>query len=266
MKKIITAFLLIVILFSGISYAEDQAKNPVSLEEIIKAAALGDAMAQHLLGQMHHIGANIQGEEIPQDYKKALYWYTKAAQQGHLAAQTNLGLIYDKGQGVPQDYQKALQWYTRAAEQGSSAAQYNLGVMYDNGQGVAQDYSKALQWYTLAAEQGNAEAQYNLGLMYKNGQGAAQDYSTALLWYTRAAKQGVEQAQNNLGLMYAQGQGVPQDYQKAYVWLSLSASNGGGARAMAARDLSASLLTPQALAEAQAIAEEYYQKYVLPFQ
>ncbi len=46
---------------------------------------------------------------------------------------------------------KALQWYRKAAEQGEVTAQYNLGVMYDNGQGVPQDYAQAHMWYNLAA-------------------------------------------------------------------------------------------------------------------
>jgi TPR repeat protein len=48
---------------------------------------------------------------------------------------------------------------TKAAEQGHAAAQYNLGVFYYNGQGVAKDQTTAVQWITNAAEQGHADAQ-----------------------------------------------------------------------------------------------------------
>jgi TPR repeat protein len=34
------------------------------------------------------------------DYQKAMQWYLKAAEQGHVAAQNDLGLMYTKGEGV----------------------------------------------------------------------------------------------------------------------------------------------------------------------
>ena len=69
------------------------------------------------------------------------------------------------------DFRENLQ----AAAQGNVAAQFNLGVMYENGQGVRQDYVQAVQWYRKASEQGDAQAQYNLGLMYYDGRGVRQD-------------------------------------------------------------------------------------------
>ncbi len=38
------------------------------------------------------------------DYALAVKWYRKAAAQGVVEAQHNLGVMYDRGQGVPQDY------------------------------------------------------------------------------------------------------------------------------------------------------------------
>ncbi|MDP3009390.1 MAG: tetratricopeptide repeat protein [Methylococcales bacterium] len=55
--------------------------------------------------------------------------------------QNNLGdLYYDGRGGVAVDYQQAAQWYRKAAEQGSIAGQCNLGFMYANGYGVTKDY------------------------------------------------------------------------------------------------------------------------------
>ena len=92
----------------------------------------------------------------------------KKAEQGDADAQSNLGFMYAKGQGVPQNNKKAAYWFTKAAEQGDASAQYNLGVMYDNGQGVHHDYKQAVYWWTMAAEQGDASAQFNLGRIYHN--------------------------------------------------------------------------------------------------
>lgn len=50
-----------------------------------------------------------------------------------------LGMMYYNGQGVPQDYKEAVSWYTKAAEQGHAKAQFSLGAMYTDGRGVPQD-------------------------------------------------------------------------------------------------------------------------------
>ena len=60
---------------------------------------------------------------------------------------------------MERDDTEAVRWYRRAAEQGDVLAQYNLGWMYENGRGVGRDRVEAVRWYRLAAEQGDADAQ-----------------------------------------------------------------------------------------------------------
>ena len=62
------------------------------------------------------------------------------------------------GSGVKKDYKEALKWFTKAAEQNYADAQSNVGGMYYKGQAVKQDYEEALKWYMKAAEQNYAEA------------------------------------------------------------------------------------------------------------
>ena len=66
-------------------------------------------------------------------------WYRQAADQDHLVAQLNLGLLYDNGQGVRQDHVEAAAGYCKAAEQGNADAQFNLGGLYNDGQGVRRE-------------------------------------------------------------------------------------------------------------------------------
>jgi len=153
------------------------------------------------------------------------------------------------------DYATALAKFRSAAQQGSVAAQFNLGLMYDMGHGVAQDYKEAVRWYQRAAQQGLAQAQYTLGLMYNNGQGIAQDYNEAVRWYKLAAKQGYKAAHNNLGVMYFNGQGVAQDYVRAHMWLNLAAV-GGDKDIVTNRDLAASKMSAQQIEQAQRMARE----------
>ena len=92
------------------------------------------------------------------DYATALGLIQPLAEEGNVAAQFNLGVMYQLSHGVPQDNEAAVSWYRKAAEQGLAQAQYNLGVMYANGDGVAQDYAAAHMWFNLAAASRNKNA------------------------------------------------------------------------------------------------------------
>ena len=59
--------------------------------------------------------------------------------------------MYDFSRGVPRDDAEAGTWYRKAAEQGHIEAKNNLGVMYAEGRGVPQDYVEAHMWLNLAA-------------------------------------------------------------------------------------------------------------------
>ncbi len=86
-----------------------------------------------------------------------------------------------------------------------------------------------------------------------------QDYAKAVKWYRMAAEQGNASAQYNLGAMYGKGQGVPQDYILAHMWLTLAAAQGneGGKKG---RDLAATRMTREQIAEAQRLAREWKPK------
>ena len=95
-----------------------------------------------------------EGRGVTQNDKLALEWFRKAADQGHVRAQTNLGVIYATGRGVARDDVEAAKWYAKAAEQGYPKAQYALARDYEAGRGVAQDIVEAHKWYQLAAALG----------------------------------------------------------------------------------------------------------------
>ena len=61
-----------------------------------------------------------------------------------------LGFLYAVGQGVPKDYVEAVKWYHKAAEQGDIFAQGDLGSLYMDGRGVTQNKVKAYAWFSLA--------------------------------------------------------------------------------------------------------------------
>jgi TPR repeat protein/serine/threonine protein kinase len=220
-----------------------------------KAATQGVAAAQHNLAVLYD-----QGRGIKADPEAAAKWYAKAADHGLPAAQTGLALLYEKGRGVPQDFAQAVRWNRTAALQGWAAAQYNLGLLYEQGKGVAQDFEQALAWYQKAAKQGLVPAQFTLGLLYDEGKGVEQQYHLAAKWYRRAAEQGYDKAQANLGYMYGMGHGVPRDDRQAYAWFALAATR-GNRQAQRNRDLAAGKMTPDALRQAETLAEKLRAKY-----
>ncbi len=147
MKKTLILFLLALLaapLWGQRTYRE------LSIDELRQLANNGDAMAQGVLGTRY-----AKGDRAPQDYKQAVYWYTKAANQGDAEAQCNLGLCYFRGEGVAKDNKQAVYWYTKAANQGYAFAQFNLGFHYYIGSGVAKDCRQALNWFKKAKVQEN---------------------------------------------------------------------------------------------------------------
>ena len=93
------------------------------------------------------------------DYAAALKEWRPLAQQGGATAQFNLGTMYDKGRGVSQDYKEAMKWSCKAAEQGNASSQEFLGItIYGLGNGVPQDYVESYAWLNISAAQGSKNA------------------------------------------------------------------------------------------------------------
>jgi uncharacterized protein len=73
------------------------------------------------------------------------------------------------GKGVVQDEDEAFNWYKRAAEQGHVEAQYNIGEMYSLGRIVTADLEQAKFWLRLAAACGHLDAQVRLLQLGEDG-------------------------------------------------------------------------------------------------
>ena len=81
----------------------------------------------------------------------------RLANQGKASAQYDLALMYDEGEEVRQDYFKAVEWYQKAANQGYADSQFNLAVSYRSGQGVRQDYAKAKAYFVKSCDNQNQD-------------------------------------------------------------------------------------------------------------
>ncbi len=129
-----------------------------------------------------------------------------------------------------------------------------------DGPAAANVKPQAVDSRRAAAEQGDPDAQNELGEMYARGEGVAKDFRQAAKWYRLAADQGHGPAQLNLGRAYANGLGVPGDHIRAHLWLNL-ASTSGDEDARSARDELTEKMTPEQIAEAQRLANVWWESH-----
>ncbi|EHT0488065.1 sel1 repeat family protein [Salmonella enterica] len=124
-------------------FVEIDDKEARSLQWFRKAAELGQADAQNILGYFYLNGKR----GIKRDLQKGGQWYELAAAQGNVDALINLGEIYYSGTQVPLDYARAFEFFERAAKMGKSRALNYLAWMYTNGQFVDTDCRKAAELF-----------------------------------------------------------------------------------------------------------------------
>lgn len=125
-------------------------KNTTLAEQWYRQSAnQGNANGQDALGNLYF---------ARDDFSNAIYWFEKAALQGHGDALDNMGLCYENGYGCDQDYTLAVKYYQMAAELDDPWAQYHLGCCYLYGNGVQKSTTKALEWLNKSAANGNTKA------------------------------------------------------------------------------------------------------------
>lgn len=170
------------------------------------AAAANEPRAYTALASIYRYGIG-----VPKDFKQALAWQRKGAEEGVDWAMFNIGEHYQLGLGEEKDLAEAVKWFTRAATSGELTAQYRLARMYLRGDEIPQDLARARHWFETAAGQGLPNAFTRLGVMYERGQGVKSDLDVALRYYTHAVRSGDSEALMRLGRFYANGKGLERD-------------------------------------------------------
>ena len=167
-----------------------------------------------------------RGEGVPQRLEIAARWFEKAAEQGHAAAQFNLGVVRLNGSGIERDPVLAANWLARAAEQGMVRAQTRLARLYFTGDGDAQDYRKAAEWLQRAAGAGDSEAETLLAGLYLSGNGVAHDPAEAERLLRSAAGRGYGPAMLQLGHFCAADRALSARQEEAVRWYRAAAERG----------------------------------------
>lgn len=121
------------------------------------------------------------------DYQRAVAIWRPLALAGDPDAQFNLGQAYKLGRGVPADMAQAETWYTRAAKQGHLQAEDNLGLVLFTG----NRRQEAMPHIVRSAARGEPRAQYVLGTAHFNGDLAAHDWPRAYALTKRASDAGL---------------------------------------------------------------------------
>ncbi|MCX6894423.1 MAG: tetratricopeptide repeat protein [Verrucomicrobia bacterium] len=188
----------------------------MEIEMLIQKAESGDENAQYELGDAYYYGVcGEDDEEVKKDTKQAVEWYQKAAERGHVEAQTRLAWMYQYGKGVRKNHKQAILWYKKSAAQGSVPALLHLGETYEAMylKGVEQSTDNAAQWYRKAAKHGIVSAQLKLAEF-------AEDSSPqeAAYWLQQAANADDILAQEKLARCFEHGIGVPKNEAEAFLW------------------------------------------------
>lgn len=131
------------------------------------------------------------------DYMRAVAEWQPLANAGDPDAQFNMAQAYKLGRGVPVDMPKALALFKKAADQGHLRAEDNYGLLLFQ-QGQRAD---AMPFIQRAAARGEPRAQYILGTAHFNGEFVGKDWIRAYALMTRAAAAGLPQATESLGQM-----------------------------------------------------------------
>lgn len=131
------------------------------------------------------------------DYARAIAEWRPLAESGDPDAQFNLGQAYKLGRGVQPDANLAIDWYRKAAAQGHMRAEDNLGLlMFQQG-----DRAGAMPYLQRASMRGEPRAQYIVGTTLFNGDTIGKDWVRAYALMTRASASGLAQAATSLEQM-----------------------------------------------------------------
>ena len=132
------------------------------------ASEVGSREADFLLGFLY--------DGVLQNDKQALLFFTKAAISGHVQAQVNVGLKYERGEGTNINKEKAIYWYSQAAFNQDDNAQFRLASL------LQEEYGKAKEshfWFGKSAELGNPEAHLALATNFILGRGVEKNLTLA---------------------------------------------------------------------------------------
>ena len=136
-----------------------------------------------MLGRMY-----LRGEYVPKNNELAFHWFTKGVDCSDGSAYSGLAYMYEFGLNTKLNMKKALDFYTKAAERQDAYGLTRLGKYYKEN----KDYIASSNYLNIASHFGNVQASFLLGDMVQNGLGISADCKQAVKLYKRVAESGYE--------------------------------------------------------------------------
>lgn len=209
-----------------------RSNNAYSLQMALKEVEAGKSGGAFAIGNMFESGRTLLGESaFPKSAAKAFAWKLKAANEGEVQAQTQLGFLYYFGEDAKnnivggRNHAEAIRWLVKASASGGFFANYALGEMCLKGLGVPCDNGEAFSWFQKSINH---------------------KWAKQFGFYDAAAR---------LAEMYAAGLGVTKDLVQSYKWSKVSGLLEG--KAIGANLNLRQAMTPSDIARAEAEATEW---------
>ena len=196
-----------------------------SLNYLLNAANAGNKSAAYnyakhifdfyMMNRSNRYMENRIKENAKQDI---LHYFTIAADQGVIEAQSYLGMIYYEGEIAPRNIEKSLEYLNSAAFAGSITSLEHLGQIYMKGGLVKKDVQKAIEYYKEASKMNSLQSHISLAQIYFD----QNNYKKAKKYFSKSASQNDSYSQFFLGKLYM----FEGDINNGIKYFSLSASNG----------------------------------------
>lgn len=162
--------------------------------ELLAAGHAGNVEACFALGDAYTARNGVSFNR-----EKAIFWFGKAAQAGHIRAMVRLAsaLMHPD---APATAAQGVEWLTAAATRGNASAMAALGFAYRSGKGVSSDYEKAAEWFERAIGAGDLHSMDHLGQLHA---WCTASPEKALPWLRRAADAGFTDSYWSLAILCA---------------------------------------------------------------
>lgn len=212
MKSLKIMTLVVAFLIAQIAFAENaletyrQGNYIDAANQLNKSEYSQNPLANYYLGKMY-----LYGYGALKNTNLGLRYLKKSAQLGYLPAQNIIAryVLLEE-----QDFKQALEWFKKAADQQDLTAQMYSAAAYMYGLGTKINTDMARKYHILAARQGNASAQFALAEHFLDSKQLS-NKKLGLIWLNKAVEQGNADAILKLAKLHSTGTLMDKDLEKA---------------------------------------------------
>jgi TPR repeat protein len=136
--------ILITLIFSSLLFARIGLVTDGDEKTFLSMCETGDMESCNDLASINEAKGNS---------KEAIKFYTKACDNNHSKACTNLGLLYDNEGGS--NMENVIKLYEKGCEHNDTLGCGYLGLKYQSGIGVEKNLTKAIELYKKSCENGD---------------------------------------------------------------------------------------------------------------